>query len=146
MTDMDTYYNLGGDIMGTFGRSVLAIAVLVPFIGVGLAYGEDIKVGGGGASMATIFQPVKPQFEKATSITVINLQSSPKDGLADLLAGKVEVAVSAVSLDSMVAGVTKDGVKVDPAALVKHEVGTNRTVLFVHPRGSMAGFATSAAP
>lgn len=125
--------------MGRFGRYSFATAVLcVGFTSVGLACAEDIKVGGGGASMATIFQPVKPQFEKATGITVINLQSSPKDGLADLLAGKVEIAAGAVTLDSMVAGVTKDGGKVDPAALVKHEVGTNRTVLFVHPSNTVA--------
>jgi len=120
--------------MGTRSRySLSLVAFFVAFGTVGLANGEDIKVGGGGAAMSTIFQPVKPQFEKATSITVINLQSSPQDGLADLLAGKVEVATAAVPLDSMVAGVIKNGVKVDPAALVTQDIGTNRTVLLVHP-------------
>jgi phosphate transport system substrate-binding protein len=99
----------------------------------GLAHGEEIKVGGGGAAMATIFHPVKPQFEKATNITVINLQSSPQDGLADLLAGKVEIATAAVPLEGMVAGVIKNSGKVDPAALAKQDIGTNRTVLLVHP-------------
>ena len=63
----------------------MLVTGFVVFGTVGLVNAEDIKVGGGGAAMATIFQPVKPQFEKATSITVINLQSSPQDGLADLL-------------------------------------------------------------
>jgi phosphate transport system substrate-binding protein len=119
------------------GYSFYVAALSVAFGTAGLAAGEEIKVGGGGAAMSTVFHPIKPQFEKATGVTVLNLQSSPKDGLADLLAGKVDVATAAVPLDGMVAGVTKDGVKVDPAALVKHEIGTNRTVLFVHPSNTV---------
>jgi phosphate transport system substrate-binding protein len=80
----------------------------------------------------TVFQPVKSSFESATGIMLIALQSSPKGGLVKLLVGKVNIAVGAHSLvESMNEGATKDGVSIDPAALEKHQVGVNRTVLFV---------------
>jgi phosphate transport system substrate-binding protein len=94
---------------------------------------EEIVVGGGGAAMSTIFDPIVTPFEKATGIFLTRRPSSPKNGLMDLVAGKVEVATAAVPLESMVSGAAKDGVKVDPATLVKEEIGTNRTVLFLHP-------------
>lgn len=97
------------------------------------AYGEDIKVGGGGASISAIFAPVKDPFEKATGETLMILQSSPKDGLIDLLKGKVELGVGAVPFDSMVAGAEKEGVKVDRGTLVVQQIGLNRTAVFVHP-------------
>ena len=111
----------------------IAMASILCTLGTGLALAEELKIGGGGAAMNTIFLPAKPAFEKTTGITLMNLQSSPKDGLVDLLKGKVEAAVAAVSLDSMIAGAAKDGMAVDKATLQVTEVGTNRIVLFVHP-------------
>jgi phosphate transport system substrate-binding protein len=95
--------------------------------------GEEIRVGGGGAALITLFQPVKPHFEKATGITLINLQSSPKGGLVNLLDGRVDVTVAAHSLESLITAVRKDGVVVDAATLVEQEIGVNRIALFVHP-------------
>lgn len=97
------------------------------------AYGEEVKVGGGGAAISGIFAPIKAPFEKATGDTLIILQSSPKDGLLDLLKGKLELASAAVPLESMLAGAEKDGVKVDKDALTVQVIGANRTAIFVHP-------------
>jgi phosphate transport system substrate-binding protein len=118
-----------------FVVTVLAGSMLWAF---GTAQAEEIKVGGGGASMAAIFNPVKPAFEKATGITLINLQSSPKDGLVDLWNGKLDAAVSAVPLDSMIAGATKDGVSVDKAGLQVQVVGKNKTIVLVHPSNKVS--------
>lgn len=98
-----------------------------------VALGAEIKLGGGGASIATIFNPVKGPFQKATGNNLIILQSTPKDGLKQLWKGEIEVAVSAVPLEGMIAGAVKDGVNVDKGALQVAEVGTNKTVLLVHP-------------
>jgi phosphate transport system substrate-binding protein len=65
-------------------------------------FAEEIRLGGGGASINTVFKPVKPHFEKATGITITVLESSPKNGLIDLLEGKLDVAVSAVPLQNMI--------------------------------------------
>lgn len=118
--------------------AVLALAGLavVPAV-----FGEEIKVGGGGAAISGVFNPVKPHFEKATGDTLIILQSSPKDGLVDLAKGKVDLSTAAVSLESMLAGAEKDGVKIDPATLVKQEISTNRTAIFVHPSNKTAALS-----
>lgn len=102
------------------------------------AYSAEIKLGGGGASIATAFAPVKAGFEKATGHSLIILQSTPKDGLKQLWGGQLEAAVTAVGLDGMIAGADKDGIKVDKAALQTVEVGTNKTVVFIHPSNKVA--------
>jgi phosphate transport system substrate-binding protein len=111
--------------------SVLAATTLV--LSASLATAAEIKLGGGGASVATVFNPVKVPFEKATGNNLIILQSTPKDGLKQLWKGDLEVAVTAVGLDGMIAGAAKDGVVVDKAALQSIEIGTNKTVVLLHP-------------
>lgn len=111
--------------------SVLTAALLT--LSISLAAAAEIKLGGGGASIATVFSPVKQAFERATGNYLIVLQSTPKDGLKQLWGEQLEVAVSAVDLDDMIAGAEKDGVKVDKSALKSHEIGINKTVAFIHP-------------
>lgn len=117
-------------------RMIVVISLLVS--GAAVAGAEEIVVGGGGAAMSTIFDPIVTPFEKATGMFITRRPSSPKNGLMDLVAGKVEVATAAVSLESMVSGAAKDGVSVDPATLHKEEIGTNRTVLFLHPSNKVS--------
>lgn len=111
----------------------LACVVGATLLTAAAAYGEDIKVGGGGASISGVFAPVKAPYEKATGDTLFLLQSSPKDGLIDVISGKLDIATAAVPFDNMVAGAEKDGVKVNRGALVAQAVGMNRTVILVHP-------------
>ncbi|MBL8420844.1 MAG: hypothetical protein JNK92_09430, partial [Dechloromonas sp.] len=66
------------------------------------ASGEEIRIGGGGAALLAVFHPIKPHFEKATGITLINLQSSPKGGLVNLLEGRVDVTSAAHGLDGLI--------------------------------------------
>lgn len=113
--------------------AVCALGLAVPVAG----FADEIKVGGGGAAISGVFNPVKPHFEKATGTNLIVLQSSPKDGFVDMLNGKLDAAVAAVPLESMIKGAEAAGVKVDPAALVKTEVAKNRTLLFVHPSNTV---------
>ena len=69
----------------------LLVAVLFLLVGrAAAASGEEIRIGGGGAALLAVFQPIKPHFEKATGITLVNLQSSPKGGLINLIEGRVE--------------------------------------------------------
>lgn len=110
--------------------TVLTAATLA--LSVSLATADQINLGGGGAAIATIFTPVKAAFEKATGHNLIILQSTPALGLSDLIVGKLDVAVAAVPLDSMISGAEKAGTKVDKAALQSFEIGTNKVVVFVH--------------
>jgi len=110
----------------------LAVAMSMT-IGTLTAHAEEIRVGGGGAAMSTIFDPIVSQYEKASGNFITRRPSSPKGGLMDLSAGKLDLATAAVSLDSMVSGAAKDGVTIDRSKLHQEIIGTNRTVLFVHP-------------
>lgn len=115
-------------------KKVIALGAVFSLALVTAGYAaEEIRVGGGGASFADVFEPIKPHFEQATGATLFNLQSSPGDGMADLVKGKVDVAIGAVPLESMIAGAEKSGVQVDKAKLVKTVVGSNKTVLYLNP-------------
>jgi len=114
-------------------KLIFAGVAAILALSVSLATAAEIKVGGGGAAIATIFTPVKAAFEKATGDNLIILQSTPGRGMADLVNGKLDAAVAAVPLESMAASAAKEGVKVDKGALQQIEVGTNKVAVFVHP-------------
>lgn len=114
-------------------KRISVLTVTTVALSVSLATAAEIRVGGGGAAIATVFTPIKTAFEKATGNNLIILQSTPARGLADLISDKVDVAVAAVPLDSMASGAEKAGVKVDKGALQQVEVGTNKVVVYVHP-------------
>lgn len=114
-------------------KRVSLLTAVTLALSVSLASAAEIKLGGGGASIATVVAPVKAGFEKATGHNLIVLQSTPKDGLKQLWTGQLEASVTAVGLDGMIAGAEKDGVKVDKAALQSFEIGTNKTVVLINP-------------
>lgn len=122
-------------------KLVLVMAVATVALSTGIAAAAEIKLGGGGASISTIFNPIKAAFEKATGHNLIILQSTPKDGLKQVWSGQIEVGVSAVGLDGMIAGADKDGVKVDKASLNVLEVGTNKTVVFLNPANKVTALS-----
>lgn len=124
-------------------KSAIKVRFVCGFLllGAAAAYGEEIKVGGGGASISAIFAPVKAPYEKATGDTLFILQSSPKDGLVDLLKGKIDLATGAVPVDSMIAGAEKDGIKVNRESLVVQQIGANRTAVFVHPSNKVSALS-----
>ncbi|MBI5233808.1 MAG: substrate-binding domain-containing protein [Deltaproteobacteria bacterium] len=99
----------------------------------GAAFADEVKVAGGGAAINTVFKPITSHFEKATGLYLVSTQSTPKDGLVSLLNGSADAATAAVSLQSMISGAEKDGIKVDAAALQQVEIAKSKTVVFVHP-------------
>jgi phosphate transport system substrate-binding protein len=115
-------------------KRIIVMSAILALACVGNGSGADeIKVGGGGASIATIFKAIEIPFEKASGISLITLQSTPQNGLMDLANGSLDLATGAVPLEAMLKGAEKDGVKIDPMTLEKTVVGKNRTVLLVHP-------------
>lgn len=113
--------------------SLVLAVVSVLIVGAPAANADEIRIGGGGAALLAVFQPIKPHFEKATGISLINLQSSPKGGLVNLLEGRVDITSAAHELNGLIEALRQDGVAFDPATLVGHEVGINRIALFAHP-------------
>ena len=119
-------------------KRISTVTAVILVLSTSLAFSAEIKIGGGGASIATVFAPVKAAFEKATGHNLIILQSTPVNGLKDLWDGKLDASVTAVGLDGMIAGVAKSGVTVDKAALQVVEVGTNKTVVMLHPSNKVS--------
>lgn len=119
---------------------MLGVGLSLAFATAGYA-ADEIRISGGGASFADVFDPIKAPFEKATGITVFNLHSSPADGLSDLAIGKVDVAIGAVPLESMIAGAEKKGAKVVAAKLVTTVVGKNNTVIYINPANKVNGLS-----
>ena len=118
-------------------RTIVGALVALVLSATALYAADEIKVGGGGASIATVFKPVKPHFEKDTGSILVISQSTPKNGLIDLMDGTVDVATAGVPLEAMIKGAEKEGVKVNAAALESKVVAVNRTVLLVHPSNSV---------
>ncbi|MFZ5997031.1 MAG: substrate-binding domain-containing protein [Nitrospirota bacterium] len=112
-------------------RGLLAVGALIGIMASGV-FADELKVGGGGAAINSIFKPIEAPFEKASGINLVLLQSTPKNGIIDLWKGSLDAATAAVSLEGMVSGAQKDGVQVDASALKSTEVGKNLTVVFVH--------------
>lgn len=104
----------------------------------GVASAEELRVHGGGAAVNTVFRPVKAAFEQQTGLKLSILQSTPKSGFIDLVQGRADAAVAAVSLDSMLSGAEKDGVKADKAAFQQVVVAKNKTVILLHKDNAVA--------
>lgn len=119
--------------------SVMTAATLA--LSATLAFSAEIKLGGGGASIATAFAPLKAAFEKASGHNLIILQSTPALGLKDLNDGKLDASVTAVSFESTVTGAEKAGAKIDKSALTSVEVATNKTVVVIHPANKVSNLS-----
>jgi phosphate transport system substrate-binding protein len=118
---------------------IIKLAVTMSLaLGAVTAHAEEIRVGGGGAAMSTIFDPIVSQYEKSSGQFITRRPSSPKNGLIELAAGKLDLATAAVSLENMVSGAAKDGITIDKNSLQETIIGTNRTVLFVHPSNKVS--------
>jgi len=121
-------------------RNVIVAGMVIVFMLslVFSAFADEIRIGGGGAAINSVFKPIKPYFEKATGHTLIILQSSPKNGFIDMAQGRLDAAVAAVPIESMIKGAEGDGVKVDPASVQKTEIARNRTVVLLHKDNAVA--------
>lgn len=102
-----------------------------------VASADDIKVEGGGTSIATIFRPIKSRFEKYHGHTLTIVQSTAVKGLIALNEGKVDIATGAHPLEDLIAGAAKSGVTIDPSNLVATPVEENRLVVIANKENSV---------
>ncbi len=113
-------------------------ALILGCVSVTVCSADEIKVGGGGASIAGVFSRVKDAYQKASGDQVSIIQSSPAKGLAGLARGNLDIATGAVPLDGMIAGAAKEGVVVDKGTLAVMTVATSRTMIMTHPAVKVA--------
>lgn len=109
----------------------ISIGFILLLAGSMTAYASEIRVNGGGAAINTVFKPIS-SHAKDSGITLNILQSTPKNGLVDLVQGRADVATAAVSLESMIKGAQKDGIDIDQSTLKQFVIAKNKTVVFLH--------------
>jgi phosphate transport system substrate-binding protein len=104
-------------------------ALIMVLVCSGVSWADDIKVEGGGTSIATIFQPIKSRFEKYHGHTLSIVQSTAVKGLIALHDGRVDIAAGAHPLEDLIAGAAKNGVKIDPSEFFVTAMEGNRLVV-----------------
>ena len=112
-------------------KRLLAALMLIALCS-GPALADEIKIEGGGTSIAAIFMPIKSRFENLFGHKLTIVQSSAIKGLIALQEGKVDVATGAHPLEDLIAGAAKAGVRIDASALVATPVEDNRLTVIVH--------------
>jgi phosphate transport system substrate-binding protein len=99
----------------------------------GMAYGEDLKIGAGGAPTENVLKPVRAAFEAATGIKLYIVSSGPKNALTDLQKGELDAAAAGLTYQDWLAMMKKEGADVkDPAAFTPVVVGKDRVQVIVH--------------
>ena len=93
------------------------------------SFADEIKVMGGGTSIAAVFLPIKARFEKFHGDTLSIVQSSAVKGVIALNEGKIDIATAAHPLEDLIAGAAKEGVVIDPSGLVATQIEDNRLVV-----------------
>ena len=107
------------------------VGIILLLAGSMTASASEIRVNGGGAAINTIFKPIS-SHTKDSGITLNILQSTPKNGLVDLVQGRADIATAAVPLESMIKGAQKDGIEIDQSTLQQTVIGKNKVVAFLH--------------
>jgi phosphate transport system substrate-binding protein len=98
----------------------------------------EMKIGGGGAACKGFFSPYAEYFKADTGIKMTVTPTTPVQGLIDLNAGVLDVAVAAVPFSTMINGAAKKGVTLDPNKFTVTEIGTNHTLVFLHKTNNVS--------
>lgn len=88
---------------------------------------ESITLVGGSTSIASVINPIKAPFEKATGITLNATALGSKMALQKLDAGEAEVATAGHTFDELMGVIKKDNVK------LKNPVDSLKSVQLSHP-------------
>src|SRR5262252_10714710 len=112
--------------------AVAAVAIAAAFVSAA-AFAETIEIHGSTTVSANLLLPKKADFEKATGFELQIVGNGSGRGLADLIEGKVKVAMISAPLADEVRSLKAKGVAMDEASLKAHRVGSAPAALAVHP-------------
>lgn len=97
------------------------------------AYGEELRIGAGGAPTENILKPIRNAFENATGIRLMIISSGPKNALIDLEKNSVDAAAAGLSFQDWLTLMKKEGSEVkDPSALQSVVIGKDKVIVIVH--------------
>ncbi|RII27333.1 MAG: hypothetical protein CXR31_08795 [Geobacter sp.] len=110
----------------------MIIAGIIGMLAAGAAGAQEIRIGGGGAAISTIFSPMKEQFEKSSGDKLTLIQCLPVKAIVSLDKGEFDAMTSTLPLATILEDAAKEGVTIDAASLQQQEIGRNEVVAFVH--------------
>jgi len=112
--------------------AVAAVAIAAAFVSPA-AFAETIEIHGSTTVSANLLLPKKAEIEKAAGFELQIVGNGSGRGLADLIEGKVKVAMISAPLADEVKSLKAKGVAVDEAKLKAYPVGSAPAALAVHP-------------
>lgn len=115
-------------------------SIIIPFLltllllGASTVFGEEIKIGGGGAPLDGIINPCKAAFEKQTGIKLNIVFSNATIAFKQLLNNEVEASTAGQSYEDLLATAKKANIEVkNPAGQVGTTIGRSSIYTIVHP-------------
>jgi phosphate transport system substrate-binding protein len=111
----------------------LAALALVAALGASSAYASTLEIHGSTTVSANLLVPKKAEIEKAAGVEMEIVGNGSGRGLADLIEGKVHLAMISAPLADEVKSLKAKGTTVDEAKLQAVQVGASHVVFAVHP-------------
>jgi len=124
-------------------RLTLAAAAMFAAFTSSLALAETVEIHGSTTVAANLLMPKKADIEKAAGIDLQIVGNGSGRGLADLLDGKVKVAMISAPLEDEVKSLKAKGTAVDEAKLQAHKVGGAPAAFAVHPSNPVKSLSTA---
>jgi phosphate transport system substrate-binding protein len=93
-----------------------------------------VKISGSTTVNVNIFRPFKAQIETASGVTLEVIANSSGQGLEDLIAGRVDVAMLSASLAAVAGKINqKQPGAVDTSTIQEFKIAESRVTFIVHP-------------
>jgi len=124
-------------------RLTVAAAALIAAFTSSLAFAETVEIHGSTTVAANLLMPKKADIEKAAGIDLQIVGNGSGRGLADLLEGKVKVAMISAPLEDEVKSLKAKGTAVDEGKLQAHKVGGAPAAFAVHPSNPVKSLSTA---
>jgi phosphate transport system substrate-binding protein len=106
---------------------------LVAALSSSVAYAEALEVHGSSTVAANLLAPKKGEIEKAAGVELQIVANGSGRGLADLVEGKVKLAMISAPLEDEVKSLKAKGANFDETKIQAHKVGEAPAAFAVHP-------------
>ncbi len=114
-------------------RLTVAIAASAVLFISTAAFAEPLEIHGSTTVAANLLTPKKAEIEKSSGLELQIVGNGSGRGLADLIEGKVKVAMISAPLADEMKSLKAKGTTVDEAKLQSHQVGGAPAAFAVHP-------------
>ncbi|WP_129124668.1 substrate-binding domain-containing protein [Geomonas oryzae] len=123
-------------------KSLVSLTVAATMVFCAAAFGEEIKVGGGGAPIDGYLKPVKEPFEKSTGININLNFSSATLAFKQLMAGELDASAAGLAYEDLVKTAAKENIQTpQPSAYVASVIGASKIYTVTHKDNPVASLS-----